>query len=222
MASWSMSPLGYVTSCNIAYCYTLSSRRSRTRDRILAAALELMLRRGFRGFGLEEVAQAAVVSRQTVYRYFESRTGLLEALVDYIPEVEGRLNLDGVPAAQILQVITRFNVTYLDRIRGFASLIYSARAEIPEAGAAWRRRMDLLRKGWRNVAERLRQEGVLAEDWSVDDAADLLWSVMSFPVYEYLVVDAGWSATRYEKEIERLVRRAFLTPHQTGPEPGPG
>jgi AcrR family transcriptional regulator len=162
------------------------------------------------GFGLEEVALAAEVSRQTVYRHFESRAGLLQALVEYVPEVEGRPDLEGVPATVALQRVVHFNAGYLTRIARFAALIHSARAEVPEAAAAWRR-MDLLRRRWRQLAERLQQEGALAEGWTAEAAADLLWAVTSFPVYEYLVIDAEWPAERYEREVGRLLARAFVS-----------
>lgn len=183
-----------------------------TRARILASALDLLLEHGFHGFGLEAVAAAAGFSRQTVYRHFESRTGLLEALVDHVPEVEGKPDVDGVPAAEALERIVRFNVAYLARIRRFAALIHSARAEVPEAAAAWQRRMGVLRRRWLSVIERLAAEGALAEGWSVADVADLCWAVVSFPVYEYLVVDGGWEAERYERELARLLKRAFVAP----------
>lgn len=188
----------------------MSTRREKTRERILRATLGLLLERGFHGFGLDEVGRAANVSRQAVYLHFGSKAGLLEALVEYVPQIEGRPELDHLPADEAVVAIIRFNAGYLTRIRRFASLIHSARAEVPEAAAAWRRRMDFIRGRCRQMALRLADEGLLAEGWSVENAADLFWAVISFPVYEYLVIDAGWSTERYETELSRMVRRAFV------------
>lgn len=51
---------------------------------------------------------------------------------------------------------------------------------------------------------------MLADGWSVETAADLLWAVVSIPVYEYLVEDVGWPADRYERELSQLVTAAFV------------
>ena len=56
----------------------------------------------------------------------------------------------------------------------------------------------------------MKREHVLADGWSIDEAADVFWAVAGWPVYEYLVLDLGWSARRYERAIERLVRRGFV------------
>lgn len=188
----------------------MSPKAASTRERILGAARTLLEERGFQGFSLEEVGRAAGVTRQTVYRHFASRVGLLEGLVDYIPQVEGRPVTEGVSAVEALRRAVTFNAGYLDRIGRFAALIHHARAEVPEAAAAWRRRMEFLRSRWRLLAERLDREGMLAAGWSAEEAGDLLWAVVSFPVYEYLVMDGKWSPGRYESALTRLVQGAFV------------
>jgi AcrR family transcriptional regulator len=57
-----------------------------TRRRILDAARRLLAARGRTDLGLDAVARAAGVSRTTVYNHFGSRSGLLEALYDYLAE----------------------------------------------------------------------------------------------------------------------------------------
>lgn len=52
-----------------------------TRDQILTAAFDRVADVGLARLSLEDVAVSAGVSRQTVYRYFGSREGLLRALV---------------------------------------------------------------------------------------------------------------------------------------------
>jgi AcrR family transcriptional regulator len=51
--------------------------------RILAAALALIGRRGVRRLGMQEIAEAAGVSRGTLYRYFPSRDHVLVAAADF-------------------------------------------------------------------------------------------------------------------------------------------
>jgi AcrR family transcriptional regulator len=54
-----------------------------TEERILVAALGLIGRRGVRRLGMQEMAEAAGVSRGTLYRYFPSKDHVLSAAADY-------------------------------------------------------------------------------------------------------------------------------------------
>src|ERR1700692_4775574 len=56
---------------------------SPTEDRILKAALDLIGRRGVRRLGMQEIAEAAGVSRGTLYRYFPSKDHVLMGAADY-------------------------------------------------------------------------------------------------------------------------------------------
>ena len=69
--------------------------RSDTRARILDAAFRSVSVYGLSRFTMDDVARAADVSRQTVYRYFPSRDDLVLALV----EREEEAFLDGTRAA---------------------------------------------------------------------------------------------------------------------------
>jgi AcrR family transcriptional regulator len=54
-----------------------------TEERILSAALGLFGRRGVKRLGMQEVSEAAGVSRGTLYRYFPSKVHLLDAVAGY-------------------------------------------------------------------------------------------------------------------------------------------
>jgi AcrR family transcriptional regulator len=56
---------------------------SPTEERILVAALGLIGRRGVRRLGMQEISEAAGVSRGTLYRYFPSKERVLAAAADY-------------------------------------------------------------------------------------------------------------------------------------------
>jgi AcrR family transcriptional regulator len=57
-----------------------SASFSSTEDRILGAALRLVGRRGVKRLGMQEVSEAAGVSRATLYRYFPSKDRLMDAV----------------------------------------------------------------------------------------------------------------------------------------------
>jgi AcrR family transcriptional regulator len=54
-----------------------------TEERILSAALRLIGRRGVKRLGMQEVSEAAGVSRGTLYRYFPSKNQLLAAVAGF-------------------------------------------------------------------------------------------------------------------------------------------
>ena len=54
-----------------------------TQERILIASLGLIGRRGVRRLGMQEIAEAAGVSRGTLYRYFPSKDHVLAGAADY-------------------------------------------------------------------------------------------------------------------------------------------
>jgi len=71
---------------------------SATEERILTAALGLVGRRGVRRLGMQEIAEAAGVSRGTLYRYFPSKDLVLTAAADF-DERRFSIGLDEVLAA---------------------------------------------------------------------------------------------------------------------------
>jgi TetR/AcrR family transcriptional regulator, repressor of fatR-cypB operon len=71
------------------------------RQAILDAALELFSERGFHGTAVPLVAEKAGVGAGTVYRYFESKEALVNALYQACKETMGRVLLAGLtPGAE--------------------------------------------------------------------------------------------------------------------------
>jgi AcrR family transcriptional regulator len=60
---------------------TAHAVRAPTRDRILDAAFEAVATFGLSRFTMDDVARLAGLSRQSVYRYFDSKDALIQALV---------------------------------------------------------------------------------------------------------------------------------------------
>lgn len=58
----------------------MMSKQDLTRERILDAAMVRMLKFGYRKVTMDEIVQDLVMSKNTVYRHFESKTDIAEAL----------------------------------------------------------------------------------------------------------------------------------------------
>jgi AcrR family transcriptional regulator len=66
----------------VAVDVNLPSRAERTEQRIIAAARDLFVERGYRGTTLQDVAKAAGVSDRTIYVRFAGKAELLKRVVD--------------------------------------------------------------------------------------------------------------------------------------------
>jgi AcrR family transcriptional regulator len=66
-----------------------------TEERILAATLRLLGRRGVKRLGMQEVSEAAGVSRGTLYRYFPNKESLMDAVAGF----DQRTFTEGLAAA---------------------------------------------------------------------------------------------------------------------------
>lgn len=193
----------------------MSTARGATRAAILDAARTLLEERGYFGIGLDAIGQAAGVSRQAVYLHFRSKAGLLLALVEHIDEQQGlaasvariQSAADG-PA--MLDALVEHIAAYTPRIHRIATVFDTARRTDRDAAAAWQSRMAARRAGQRRLIERLAREGRLAPGWSIDAAADLLWALTSVRVWEDLVIERGWSKSRYVEHLRRVLRGSLV------------
>ncbi|GAA3113019.1 TetR/AcrR family transcriptional regulator [Streptosporangium carneum] len=71
----------------------------RTRETILASATEVLYRRGLDGAGVTELCRAAGASKETLYRHFGSKDGLIGTVLDIRSDQTVRWLTDAVDAA---------------------------------------------------------------------------------------------------------------------------
>ena len=202
-----------------------SSRRERTRARILDAANRLLLARGYHGVGLEAVAQAAGVTRQTVYDQFGSKSGLLGAMIarqeeqaglpQLLPSVVRQIDGMGMLRAMLDVVAAVEPLVY-----PYSRIVYAARLDDPVAAEMWQARMTSRRGGMGIVFARLASDGRLLKGIGAEEAAEIAWALASPHHYEYLVVERGWSIERYREHLERTITSRLLKPaHSVAQEP---
>ena len=193
----------------------MSSRRQRTRSKILESARRLLVERGYYGVGLEEVAREAGVSRQAIYLHFKSKADLLVATARHIDEMVGvpeilRPVREATTALEALDAGVAAYGAIEPQIYDVASVIYAARRPDEAAEAAWQDRMAFRRENIRQGIRRLQGEGLLAEEWTVDEAADFAWALLSVHTYEYLVVERGWPIERFVSRLQTMLRRVLV------------
>ena len=198
-----------------------SSRREGTRLRILDAANLLLVERGYHGVGLETVAAAAGVTRQTVYDHFGSKAGLLGAMVARNEEVAGlQRHLQKVVAQvdgmAMLRAMLDAVVAVEPLVYPQSRIVYAARLEDPVAAELWQARMASRRAGMGMVFARLASDGRLRPGIPVDEAAEVAWAIASPHQYEYLVIDRRWSIERYRAHLEATISARLLAGQSGG------
>ena len=119
--------------CGLPAGVGVSDGPSGTHAAILDAALEVLARAGLAKLALEDVATAAGVSRQTVYRHFGSRDGLLSAVI--VREEEALLALVQQASAGVDDVEQAVRVGLTAALEGAAAhpLLQRLLASEPEA-----------------------------------------------------------------------------------------
>ena|SRR5215217_1077402 len=188
-----------------------------TRSHILEAAWTLIGERGTTvGVTVAGIAAAAGVSRQLVYFHFENRAGLLAAMArhhdvesGFTGRVAAALEL---PPADGLEEMLRAWCCYVPEILPVARALEAAEITGEEGGAAWRDRMDSLREVFRAALKRVANVGRLAEGWTVETAADWVWSRSHLETWQHLVVERGWSTRNYQERTVRSILAEVLKP----------
>lgn len=197
---------------------TLNARSRRTRETLLAAARSILEAEGFDALTMAAVADHAGVTRRAVYLHFPSRAELVAALFDHVASTEGLhhslAQVWAAPdAASALDEWARHLARYHVRLLAVDRAISRFEAADPDA-AAHRSRVSVEKlSGCRRLAQRVQDEGVLAEPWTVESAADVIFALSTSDVVGGLVVDRRWSPDRLARHLGLLLRSTFLAEH---------
>lgn len=194
-----------------------SSQYSETQIRILEATCRLIEARAGQSVRIEDIARAAGVSRQAVYLNFHSRTGLLIAAVHYVDHVLGLAErvkpiYEAHSGIQMLDAKIVFWANYVTDIYGIAKAMMAMRQIDEAANVAWKEAMQELYDGIHDAMLRLAHEGSLLPDWSVDEATDFVWGLLSITNWEDLTIERGWSKEQYISRMQMALKHALLKP----------
>lgn len=194
----------------------MSTQKEETRARLLAAARKLLVKRGFHGVSLEDIAEAAGVSRQAVYKsHFASKAELLLELVRHLHIAE---NLDElvVPylaaksGLEMLHEGIRTIVLIEARIHDIALVLSAAATSDEGARAALDDRLEVKRGALRGALERVKADGHFSSHWQLEEAVDILAALLSVDSYERLVIEQAWQPDQLIARIWQL-SQTFLS-----------
>jgi AcrR family transcriptional regulator len=204
-----------------------------TQRRVLDAAHRLLIEHGYTATSMADIARAAGVSRETLYKSFGSKPALVKRLFDVtLVGDEEPVPLAGRP--EFRKVITepdpRTKLAHyaavarllVGRIGPLASVLYAGAGagdpDLRELTAT----LDRERlAGAGAVANHLADAGALRPGLPRDRARDLVWTLISPQVWQLLVDVRGWSLAEYEHWLARALADAVLAPAD-GSDPAAG
>ena len=191
------------------------------RSAILEAAHRLFLERGFAGATMPDIASAAGLSVQTVYKAFGNKPGLAKAVFDVaiggddepVPMVE-RASLTRVrdepdPRTRF-HLYGEFLAEVAPRHVPVQLVIRDAAGSDPDAGAVWAELQAERLRGMAGFARGLHDDGHLRRGISVNEARDVLWTYNSAELFQLLVIERGWSPKRYGRWVADALIAALV------------
>jgi AcrR family transcriptional regulator len=191
-----------------------AERAEATRERILGALEQRLRDAPTEPVTLDEIAERAAVARTTIYLVFGSRAGLFDALTSQLWERAGLANLTEAvahPDARIhLREGFRAGIEIYAAIRDVAVALFSMSALDPDSvGGSIVRLEDRRWGGMQYLARRLDEQGVLRDDVTVDDAADVIWMLASFGTFDALYTGRNLSADEVARVLTATAERTL-------------
>lgn len=181
-----------------------------TRTRILEASRRLFLERGYVATSIEAIAREAGVAGQTVYAAYGNKRTVLARLMDVslggddqpVGVLERRepqrMRNEPDQRAQ-LRMMAHGIREIMERAGPIFDVMRSAGTAEPEVAALYGRIQDERRRNMARVVGWVAENGPLRDGLSMDDAADIVWTLTSAEVHRLLTADRGWPEERYER-----------------------
>jgi AcrR family transcriptional regulator len=152
--------------------------------RIVDAALELFARKGFDGTSVQEVVDAAQVTKGAMYHYFRSKDDLLyeiyhELITEQLAGLD-RIRVLGQPPPQTLHaIIVDLVVTTAARIRAAAVFAREAHKLASEPMAALRAQRRRYHEGVRELVESGQRDGAFASSASPETVTLMIFGIVN-------------------------------------------
>lgn len=177
---------------------------------------------------IASIAQDAGTSVDTIYKSFGGKAGVLrimceDALVGPGP-IPAEQRSDAMQAAetdpaQMLRGLGALTAEVAPRIAPLLLLLATA-AESDHVVAQLRAELDTARLDrMTKVARTLVGKTPLRDGWSVEEAADVMWTCSSPELYRLLVLTCGWTPARYGQFVGEALVGSLLDPDLPTVEP---
>ena len=186
-----------------------------TRSRILASAKELFQTDGFEGVTIEKIAQAAAVSAPTIYALFQSKRGILRALMDEaLPNSKREALVEKVTLEKSvknrLKIAAQISREMYDAERAQLDIFRGASVLAPEFKELEKEREQRRYKRLEESVKTMENEKALAKGLSLSKAHDIFWALTGRDMYRMLVIEQGWTSDSYEQWLSDLLIKTLI------------
>jgi AcrR family transcriptional regulator len=184
---------------------------------VIEAARRQLSQDGYYAVSLDEIAQEAGVSRQTIYVQFGSKRGLLQSLAEHIErESYGSDIVEGAhdthdPASTIRNGIAD-QMAFFAKNASLLRTFQAQSASDPDIRAVWQDRRRERLVAIRILVEQIAERGRLHPDWTINEASDWLWSLTNFERYDEMVIERGWAIDRVVQRLREAVDQVISPP----------
>lgn len=188
---------------------------AKTKARILLAAKNLFETEGFEFVTIEKIAQVADVSVPTIYSLFQSKRGLLRALMD---EALPKEEFDTLVEMSIQEKSPQKRLCFSAKI---ARQMYDAERSQMEVfrGVAilspefkeLEKEREMRRYTRQEVTiKAMAKEKSLAQGLTITKARDILWAFTGRDMYRMFVIEQGWTSEEYEKWLAQILIKTLV------------
>ena len=190
-----------------------AARPTQTRERIVAAVLDLLREGAFHESTMEEVAERAGVSRATLYQHFRSRLELVDSICDRLEVnpalVEIRKVVEFEDGGEALAELIRNSMLFWDSEDAVLRELYGVAAIDPAAQDFVDRQRADRRSEVERLARRLRSSKRLKPGVAERRALALMMMLTSYETYRELR-QAGLSVKDLTRTLQDSGRELLL------------
>jgi AcrR family transcriptional regulator len=194
---------------------------SRTRSAILAAARELIAERGYLATTVADVATRAGVAVDTIYAAVGTKPELFRLLIEtalsgtdeVVPgeqrDYAARMRATDGAAAK-LDIYAGAIAQIQPKLAPLHAALSAASGGVPELAELWHKISERRAVNMRRLAADLAETAELRDDLTLQEVADIIWSLNSSEYYTMLVTERGWTVERYAAWLADAWKRLLL------------
>jgi AcrR family transcriptional regulator len=194
---------------------------SQTRRAIIDAATRLFVELGYGATSIEAIAEAAGVSRATVFAAVGSKAALLKSAYDValvgddepvsLPDRAAARAIRAEPdPRRYLELYAGLVVELGGRVAAVYEAVRGAASADPEVRPVWDKIQRERRIGAAHVVADTASKGRLRDGIDTETAADVVWVLNDAGLYHLLVNVRGWPAERYREWVAGSLQHELL------------
>jgi AcrR family transcriptional regulator len=186
-----------------------------TRQRILDAARRLLIKGTYSSVTMEDIAQEAGVSYQTVYAVFGTKLQLAKDVIQEgfhfngLEELAARANATPDPEAAFrigAEISRRIHETCADLVR------FMRESGDAELLARYHQNEELRLSQQAHIPALLQDSSRLKPGLSQDEVLAVLWAMTGTDFYSLLVFQRGWTPSQYEDWLGMALISLLVAP----------